>query len=123
MIVRGFSFFFIIALLISCQNRYRVPEPEKLIEEEKFINILTDMMILDAAANVSDVPLKKNDISSYQFLSEKYDIDSVQLKENLAYYNSQFDENLEIYKLVKEKIEAKRQALDEKKEDSTDLKK
>lgn len=118
MIKRLSYIFFILTMMVSCQETYEVSKPDQLIGKEKMVEIVTDMMILDAADNVSDIPLKKNNISSYQLISKKYGIDSIQLKQNLNYYNTQFDENLEIYKEVKANVEAKRSALDEPKEDS-----
>lgn len=105
-------------MVVSCQESYEVSKPHEMIGKDKMVEIVTDMMILDAAVNVSDIPLKKNDISSYQLISKKYGIDSIQLKQNLNYYNTQFDDNLEIYKKVKANVEAKRNALDKPKEDS-----
>lgn len=117
MIRRLSCIFVTLIMMVSCQEKFEESEPDQLLGKEKMVKIVTDMMILDAAGNVSDIPLKRNNISSYQLISEKYGIDSIQLKQNLNYYNTQFDENLEIYKEVKANVEAKRKALDESKED------
>lgn len=102
----------IFLIAVACQQSYDVAEPDQLIEKQEMVDILTDMMILDAASNVSDIPLLKNDIKAYTFISDKYDIDSIQLKQNLAYYNTKFDENLEVYEQVKKRIEVKRNVID-----------
>lgn len=117
MIKRLSYILFALVMMVSCQKAYEVSKPDELIGKEKMVEIITDMMILDAAGNVSDIPLKKNKISPYQLISEKYEIDSIQLKQNLNYYNTQFDENLEIYEEVKANVEAKRKALDKTNED------
>lgn len=102
----------IFLMAIACQQSYDVAEPDQLIEKQEMINIITDMMILDAASNVSDIPLLKNDIKAYTFIADKYNVDSIQLKQNLSYYNTRYDENLEIYEQVKKRIEVKRNVMD-----------
>ncbi|MDN6279614.1 MAG: DUF4296 domain-containing protein [Psychroflexus sp.] len=102
----------IFLMVVACQKSYSVAEPDQLIEKQEMIHIITDMMILDAASNVSDIPLLKNDVKAYRFIADKYNVDSIQLKQNLTYYNTRFDENLEIYEQVKKRIEVKRNVMD-----------
>lgn len=110
-------------MLFACQDSYTVEKPNQLIAKEQMIDILEDMLILDAAKNVSKRQFEVNDIQLYNYIITKYDIDSITLRENLEYYNQQFDENLEIYDSVKARIDNRKKIVDSivKRQDSLEV--
>ena len=98
--------------VLACQDSYRVQKPDLLIEKEEMMLIVEDMMILDAAKTSSKKPLELNNIQVYNFITSKYKVDSLKLRQNLEYYNLQFSDNLEIYDTIKSRLEAKKARVD-----------
>jgi hypothetical protein len=90
---------FLLAFL-SCKQE-KVKRPSKLIEEEKMIDIIYDISILNAINSVNPGALVDNNINSSTYIFKKYKIDSLQFAENSAYYAS----DLKNYKKMYEKVE------------------
>ncbi len=96
----------------GCSDVQKQEVPEKIIPEDKMIDIYTDMIILDALDRTSPMVLKSNDISVSEHIINKFNIDSVTLAQNIQYYNLEFETNAEIYERVTKKIERKKEVLD-----------
>jgi len=92
--------------MTACQNKKEVEEPDHLLNKSEMKNLVYDMVLLDAAMGVNEKRLKELDVNMLEFLSKKYKIDSIDLKQNLLYYNLNFDDNTEIYQYVKDSISA-----------------
>ncbi len=104
--------FFTMLTVLACQDSYQVEKPDRLIDKEEMMLIVEDMMILDAAKTSSKKPLQLNNIQVYSFITSKYKVDSLSLRQNLEYYNLQFSDNLEIYDTIKSRLEAKKVRVD-----------
>jgi len=89
---------------IGCQSVDDVEKPEHFLNKSEMKNLIYDMVLLDAAVSVNKRRLEELDIEFLEFLSKKYNIDSTDLKQNILYYNLNFDENTEIYTEVKDSI-------------------
>lgn len=89
---------------IGCQSVDEVKKPEHFLNKSEMKNLIYDMVLLDAAVSVNKRRLEELDIEFLEFLSKKYNIDSTDLKQNILYYNLNFDENTEIYTEVKDSI-------------------
>lgn len=89
---------------IGCQSVDEVKKPEHFLNKSEMKNLIYDMVLLDAAVSVNKRRLEELDIEFLEFLSKKYNIDSTNLKQNILYYNLNFDENTEIYTEVKDSI-------------------
>jgi hypothetical protein len=63
------------------------------------------MVLLDASYGVNEKKSEDMNLDMLEFLSNKYKVDSLQIKLNIEYYNIKFDDNLEIYEAVKDSIE------------------
>ena len=98
--------------MTACQDKKEVEEPDHLLSKPEMKNLVYDMVLLDAAMGVNEKRLKELDVNMLEFLSEKYKIDSIDLKQNLLYYNLSFDDNTEIYQYVKDSISALEKAYD-----------
>ncbi|MFD0932747.1 DUF4296 domain-containing protein [Psychroflexus salinarum] len=112
--MKGINFIFlsVFLLITSCQNIDKVEKPDRLLNKSEMIDLLYDMVLLDAAASVNDKKLEDLDVEMLEFLSKKYNIDTTDLKQNILYYNLEFDQNLEIYEKVKDSIEILEKAYD-----------
>lgn len=89
---------------IGCQSVDDVEKPEHFLNKSEMKNLIYDMVLLDAAVSVNKRRLEELDIEFLEFLSKKYNIESTDLKQNILYYNLNFDENTEIYTEVKDSI-------------------
>lgn len=101
-----------LVFITSCQNVEKIEKPEKLLSKSEMKDLLYDMVLLDAASGVNEKRLKDLDIKMFDFLSKKYNLDSIELKQNIQYYNMKFDDNLEIYEQVKDSISRLEQSYD-----------
>ena len=97
-----FLSFFII--LTSCKNT-TVEKPDNLIEEDKMINILYDVSVLEAIKVTNPKSLETRKINTNRYIFQKYKIDSLQFVKSDLYYSSDPDNYGEIYKKVIEKID------------------
>lgn len=94
----------VFVLVTSCQNVEEIEEPKNLLSKSEMKDLVYDMVLLDAAAVVNKEKLNELNIEILQFLSQKYGIDSTDLKQNILYYNLRFDENSEIFEQAKDSI-------------------
>ncbi len=108
--------------IISCQEVEFAQKPKTVISEDQMVEIITDLALYDAAHSVNEYQLRKFDKDINQFLISKYNVDSTLLSQNIAYYNEKYDENLNIYKRVGERIDAKREYFDSIKKISDSIK-
>ena len=113
---------FIIGLLLwSCAERVVEP-PENLISEDKMVEILHDLAVLNATKTSFKYFLDSNSLQTMDFLFEKYKIDSTQFAQSDRYYASVPLRYQMIYERVEERLEERRKTLEEikkKRNDST----
>lgn len=89
----------ILFTLLNCQKIDKNIIPEKLLSEEELTQILIDVSQIKSIKSSSSYldELKSAGIVPNEYLCFKYDIDSITLNENLAYYNYNPDELKKIY--------------------------
>ncbi len=113
---------FIIGLLLwSCAERVVEP-PENLISEDKMVEILHDLAVLNATKTSFKYFLDSNSLQTMVFLFEKYKFDSTQFAQSDRYYASVPLRYQMIYERVEERLEERRKTLEEikkKRNDST----
>jgi len=107
-------FLFIISVLFfaSCGigNKYEKPKP--FIEQDKFVELIYDINILEGGLsnlNISQDVIKDSAMTMYNGIFEKYNIDFNTYKENQEYYVLAGD-----YKQIAEKVLEKIKAEEEK---------
>jgi len=94
---------FSIALAIgACQDIEKSEKPEDLISEDKMVDIITEISLLQSARNVSKRTFENTGIDGQQYIFEKYNIDSVQFKRSNDYYAYNYETYQRIYDSVKE---------------------
>ncbi|EMY81138.1 hypothetical protein pgond44_07865 [Psychroflexus gondwanensis ACAM 44] len=91
--------------LLGCQKIDEVEKPDKLLNKSEMKGLIYDMVLLDAAYGVNEKKFEDMSLDMLEFLSNKYKVDSTQIKLNIEYYNINFDDNLEIYEAVKDSLE------------------
>ena len=107
-----YIFYILFIFIFSCQSVEKVQKPDQLINEEKMVDILTDLAILRSAKDVNSNRLSKFIEEPFDHITRKYNIDSLTLEKNIEYYNFQFNKNLSIYRRVEENIAKKKAKLD-----------
>ncbi|MDO6515765.1 DUF4296 domain-containing protein [Zobellia uliginosa] len=101
-------------VLVSC-NETLLEKPENLIPQEKMVEILQDLAIVNAAKTTNLEVLRENGIEPMDYIFKKYDIDSLQFVESDRYYASLPVEYEKIYKKVETNLEKKSKELEEQK--------
>lgn len=102
---------FFLLVFLSC-NDDGVKKPSKLIEEEKMVDILYDLSILDALKSSNPKVLDENNIDSQTYIYKKYSIDSLQFVENTAFYASDLKKYKKMYETVEKRIEENKKVAD-----------
>jgi hypothetical protein len=90
--------------VIGCKETV-VDVPEKLIEEEKMVDIFYDLSLLEAMLNYNPTLMSRNNIDPYTYIYDKYGIDSLQFVSNNKYYASDIKKYDKMYEKVKVRME------------------
>jgi hypothetical protein len=98
-------------LFLSCKDN-GVKKPSKLIKEDKMIDIIYDISMLDAINSVNPGALGDNNINSRTYIYKKYAIDSLQFAENSAYYASDLKKYKKMYEAVENRIDENKKIAD-----------
>ena len=78
----------------SCQDVKKPEIPSDLIPQEKMVDILSEVYIINASRNVNNKLIKKRNLQLDSIVYNKYQVDSLQFVESNAYYSS----DLEVYR-------------------------
>ena len=108
-------------LLASC-NTAAVPKPEKLIDEDKMIDIFYDLSLLEAVKSQNPYAPKNQSINPKEFIYKKYKIDSLQFAQSNQYYVSQVDNYKKMYEKVGQKLEKAKKKADSTFQSTTSIK-
>ena len=119
----------IIILFFGCNNVIEKPKrPDNLIPEDKMVEIMYDVFLLNSAKGINKIKLEENGVLPEKYIFEKYQIDSLQFANSNNYYAYDTKTYESILNRIKDKIEVHRkeyealtlveEAAKEKKEDS-----
>lgn len=96
-------------LFFSCNPSVEKPKkPVNLIPEDKMVEIMYDVFILNSAKGVNKKMLELNGVLPEKYVFEKYAIDSVQFVESNNYYVYNTKTYESILNKIAEKIDAKK---------------
>lgn len=98
--------------LFSCQNVEELKKPDKLIPEQKMVEVLTDLSILYSAKNYNKKILEETGLPLKSYLYKKHKIDSLQLAQSTEYYAKDYIKFEEIYKEVRSNLDKMRTDLE-----------
>ena len=96
--------FFCFALFGNCQNA-PIEKPDNLIDQDKMVNILFDITVLEAMKSQTTVVLETNKINPNTYIYKKYNVDSLQFANSDKYYASNVNKYKEIFDAVNKKID------------------
>lgn len=105
--------FILLFVCMSCDKTYKAPEPELLIEQKVMEDILYDIKLLKSSRSKNYRILKDNNVQVDAYIYEKYKLDSITLRENIAYYASaSFKTYKEIENNIKLRFEAEKEKIE-----------
>ena len=110
--MKNLCLFISLMLILSCQTADKIKKPDKLLSKDQMVAILSDIAVLKSANDVNSNRLSKFIESPFDYVTEKYKVDSLTIAQNIEYYNFQFNDNLSIYKRVEENIQNRKQKID-----------
>lgn len=110
-----------IMLLVSCDNDFKAPEPDHLIEQKTMEDILFDIKLLKAAKSKNYKILMDNNVQVDAYIYDKYKLDSITLRQNMSYYATasfkkykEIENNIKLrFVALKEDVEAQEKKGDE----------
>jgi hypothetical protein len=97
-----FPFLAIFILFTSC-NEAVVKKPDNLIDEDKMVDIIYDLSLLDAIKTQGNATQQSYPTTS-EFLKKKYKMDSVSFANNYKYYASDIKNYKKMYNRVKDRL-------------------
>jgi len=100
----------LVVFVAACANEYMPQEPENLIPEDKFIEMIVDIHIADAVLSneqMHDVNLADTTKSYYNFVFNKHQVSRYDFNENMKYYTAQTARFEKMYASVIDKLEVK----------------
>jgi hypothetical protein len=101
--------YILICVFFSCNSAVEKPKkPENLISEEKMVDIMYDVFLLNSAKGVNKKLLELNGVFPEQYVFEKYKIDSTQFANSNNYYAYDTKTYESILNRIKEKIDLKK---------------
>lgn len=96
----------IIILFVSCQDIETIERPANLIPENKMVEVLTELSLLNSAKNYNKRFLEETGFKPDEFLLNKYNIDSLQLAQSTQYYARNYVRFESMYEKVKQNLES-----------------
>lgn len=110
---RNIVFLLLVCILaISCQNINKADKPDNLIPEDKMIDILTELSLVNAARNFNKQKLEDLGINPDEYIYNKYKIDSLQFERSSDYYADNYLQYDRMYDSVKVRVERLKTKLD-----------
>ena len=102
---------FLSFLTVACGTQMIDP-PERLIEKDKFVDILFDLTLYNGIRNHTTPVFSTQEMQIMPYLYSKYEFDSVQFFESNLYYASRGDLYLAMLDTVRARIERTEQLMD-----------
>ncbi len=97
--------FFIVVILLGCdKNLQKTSMPENLLSEEKMVDVIYEMTLINVSKGVNRRMLERNGVFPEKYIFEKYSIDSLQFALSNEFYSNDLNKYLDIYNRVKEKL-------------------
>ena len=116
--------------VVSCYKLNEPKKPKNLIPQQEMVNILIDLRLISSANGTNKKILDSLNIEAETYIYNKYKIDSLQFAESNNYYAFHIEKYEDIYKRVKDSLEAlgnfykeleKKEEAEKKKQDSLNL--
>lgn len=104
--IKRLSILFLVIVLVACNSIDKPPKPDELISEDKMIDIMYDISLINGIRTSNTGKLKASGVEPDHFVYDKYEIDSIQLAQNIAYYSVEFSQYGRMWEAVRDRIKA-----------------
>ncbi|MGX7667559.1 DUF4296 domain-containing protein [Flavobacterium pedocola] len=104
---------FSLMLLFSCADK-AMEKPDNLIEKDVMIDILFDIVVLQAAESTNAAQFAQKGLKPNEFIYGKYKIDSVTFAKSNRYYASDPHNYQKMFAKVSERIKNQQETLNQK---------
>ncbi len=121
--IKKYIYFIIVLVVLSCQSLDKPSKPEVFIEEDKMVEILTDIAFIKAAKTTYRKVLEIEKINPEAYILEKHKIDSAVFAQNNIWYAGQLEKYAEIFTRVKTNLEASKSKFEKLKKEEDSIKK
>jgi len=104
-----YIFFALLLAMFSCVSEGYKKVPENLISEEKFVDLMVEMHLIEANINQRFVKLVDSTDTSfgyYRYLFDKYEVKKVDFDSTFNYYSRNPQKLDEVYDKVQERLKA-----------------
>jgi len=113
--MRKYTFLFMyifVSIFLSCTSTLSVEKPDNLISESLMVNVLYEIIILDAMSTFKPRNKDFEEIYGKPYIFLKYGVDSLQLAKSDQYYAKFPRAYHRIYSRVLEKMKKTKDSLD-----------
>jgi hypothetical protein len=95
----------ILSIVLGCSNSLtqKPMPPDNLISQEKMVDIIYDMTLINVAKGVNKSVLENNGIIPEQYLFNKHSVDSILFARSNEYYSY----DLKTYQIIYDKVKIK----------------
>jgi hypothetical protein len=100
--------YFCILLLAASCGKSVVEKPDNLIEEDKMVDIIYDLSVMEAIKSQAPIELENSHINPSTYVYKKYKIDSIQFAQSNKYYSSDLRNYKKMYEKVAKRLEDKK---------------
>ena len=97
-------FLLMILVFYSCQDVKKPEAPSNLISQDKMVDILTEVYLINASRNVNHKLIREKNIKLDSLVYEKYQVDSLQFVESNSYYSSDLKTYGDLLTQVQERL-------------------
>ncbi|TXE19404.1 DUF4296 domain-containing protein [Psychroserpens burtonensis] len=98
-------FIFLMTILVfSCNSAKKPKKPDDLISKDKMVDILYEVLIINAAKGTSKTILENQGVHPEDYIFKKYRIDSLQFVSSNEYYGFDVEEYESIIIRVEDRI-------------------
>jgi len=87
-------------LFFSCEKKEKSFEPYCKLTEAEMINVMVDFSLVKSMKSLARKDLKDSGIKPYEYLFTKHGVDSIVIRENLKYYNLDYEKAKKLFDTV-----------------------
>ena len=121
--IRNIIYAVVFLTFISCQSLDKSPKPESFIEEDRMVEILTDIAFVRAAKSSNRKTFEEENINPEAFILKKHGIDSIIFAENNTWYSGQIEKYKTIFVRVKANLDKEAAKYEKLKKEEDSIKK
>ncbi len=95
---------FLLLALLAC-NPTGIEKPDNLIEEEKMVDILHDLYLIEGIRQANPASFQERKLVSSSYIYHKYHIDSLQFVQSDRWYAADMEQYKKMYDRVLERLD------------------